>query len=420
MDYTISSFSLKTDADVPLPASKSLSARALIIGTMAGKANLENLSDCDDTRAMQKALAHARSGKPGTVDIGAAGTAMRFSTAYFAATPGCVATLTGSDRMKHRPIGILVDALRKLGADIEYLEDEGCPPLLIKGRHLEGGIVELPADVSSQYISALLMVAPSMDSGLLLRLNGHVASRPYIQMTVNMMRHFGAEIDWLSSNEILVEPMSYDIGVRYVVEADWSAASYWYEAVALSPNPKASVVLHGLTPDSLQGDRATAVLFSLIGVRSEKVEGGVRVYKSPETQIGKGSLEIDFTDSPDLVQTFVVASAMLGHPFKFNGVESLRIKETDRIEALVDEMQKLGFKLKGDDVTIRLDKPVPTPTLPSRPIETYEDHRMAMAFAPAAQLLPGLRIENPGVVAKSYPNFWTDLRNAGAVIEEND
>ena len=420
MDYTISSFSLKPDADVPLPASKSLSARALIIGTMAGKANLENLSDCDDTRAMQRALAHARSGKPGTVDIGAAGTAMRFSTAYFAATPGCEATLTGTERMKHRPIGILVDALRKLGAEIEYLEDEGCPPLHIKGRHLEGGIVELPADVSSQYISALLMVAPTMDSGLLLRLNGHVASRPYIDMTVSLMRHFGAEVDWLSSNEILVEPMSYDIGVHYSVEADWSAASYWYETVALSPNPSASVVLKGLTTNSLQGDRATDILFSLLGVYTEQVDDGVRIYKTPETKRTEGSIKIDFSDSPDIVQTFVVTSALMGYPFVFNGVESLRIKETDRIEALVDEMQKLGYKLKADDVSIRLEKPVPSPTLPSRPIETYDDHRMAMAFAPAAQLLPGLRIEDPEVVAKSYPNFWTDLRNAGAVIEENE
>ena len=369
-----------------LPASKSLSNRALILNALAGGAwRIENLSDADDTRVLQQALMQGE----GIVDIGAAGTAMRFLTAYFALQDG-THILTGTERMKQRPIGILVEALRKLGADIEYVENEGFPPLRIHGRSLRGTSISVPAGVSSQYISALLMIAPYVEGDLHLELEGEVASRPYIEMTKSLVTMFAQE-----------KPHTYH------VEPDWSAASYAYELVALCPDPDAHLTLPGLRADSLQGDKRVADFFLPLGVRTSFTAEGAIITKVPRSS---EPLHLDFSEQPDLAQTLVVACAMLRHPFRFTGLKSLRIKETDRIAALCTELKKIGVALtvSGDDAIECTRFPQSWPTFPIS-IATYSDHRMAMCFAPAAYILPQLKIENPEVVSKSFPTFWDEI-----------
>ena len=392
-----------------LPASKSISARALILTALACSGQetesleqrLPGLSNADDTKALLKALSNPSE----TIDIGAAGTAMRFLTAYLAQMPG-THLLTGSQRMKERPISILVSALRALGADISYAGEEGFPPLRIKGRQLRSGTVRLSASVSSQYVSALLMIAPTLPDGLTLRLDGTVASRPYIDMTMALMRQFGAEADWTNENTIRVKSGTYYLPEGFSVEADWSAASYWYEMVALSPDPEARICISRLKPESLQGDSRVAELFRPIGVLTTFTSEGAVLTKGP---CATTPLALDLTGQPDLAQTLVTTCAMLQRPFTFSGLRSLRIKETDRTAALQNELRKLGCTLEavGDDV-VRF---FPKASLPdsSPVIETYEDHRMAMAFAPCAYRFPGIRIENPEVVSKSYPDFWQEL-----------
>ncbi len=398
-------------ATVALPASKSLSARALIIGALAGGSRIDGLSDCDDTRVLHRALTE----RPAEVDVQAAGTAMRFSAAYFAATPG-EHVLTGTERMRQRPIGILVSALRALGADIDYLGREGCPPLRIKGQRLCGGEVELRGDVSSQYVSALLMIGPVLAGGLRLRLTGEIASRPYIDMTLNLMQRFGAAAGWDGADCLRVGQQPYRSGVHYEIEPDWSAASYWYEMVCLSPDAEAAVFLPGLRSDSVQGDRAAARLFEPLGVRTEFLPDGVRLQKSAGCEAG--TMEADFTACPDLAQTLVAACAALGRPFRFTGLQSLKIKETDSIAALQTELKKLGVTLEATENSLTYDgrttlRPAATP------ISTYDDHRMALAFAPLALRLDGgLRIAHSEVVGKSYPAYWDDLRRVGAILTE--
>jgi len=429
---------------IQLPPSKSISARTLIINALSGGAcSLLNLSDCDDTVALMSNLNRAQNlnrapnlnkvsnlvkvDTPVKADVGAAGTAMRFLTAYFAITPG-KRLLTGSERMLKRPIGILVDALRKAGADIEYAGEEGFPPLLITGKQLQGGFISLDGSVSSQFVSALLMIAPLMTEGIQLHLAGTMVSRPYIDLTLNIMHRFGAKASILNTDNsslitnhctlFTVLPFPYTPPSEFRVEADWSAASYWYETVALSRDSSIEVALTGLHKDSWQGDAQIAPLFAHLGVRTEYGDQGVRLSKQARSCSG---LDYDFTDMPDMVQTFVVTCCMLGIPFRFTGLRSLRIKETDRIEALCNEMSKLGFQLaaEGDDVlawTGATEKREPTPL-----IETYKDHRMAMAFAPAAACLAeGVRIAEPQVVSKSYPAFWQDLAKAGFSISEEE
>ena len=400
---------------VDLPASKSISNRALIIHALSGGSTLpENLSDCDDTSVIIDALRTM----PEEINIKAAGTAMRFMTAYLSVTPG-THILTGTERMKHRPIGILVDALRMLGANIEYIGEEGYPPIRITGSTLKGGLLEIHGNVSSQYISALLMIGPMLKDGLTLRLLDHIISRPYIDLTLWMMGEFGAEAEWTSADTITVSPKPYK-SRDYFIENDWSGASYWYEILALNGDPESEIRLTGLMDGSKQGDSITRYIFSLLGVKTklQSKKAGI-----PQTITLKKNghcvpkLEYDFVNCPDLAQTFVVACAAMNIPFHFTGLSTLKIKETDRIEALKTEMRKLGYVVKDIDGSELLwDGERCEPSL-EQGIDTYEDHRMALAFAPYAMKHNGLVINNPQVVTKSYPHYWDHLRQAGFKVE---
>lgn len=407
----------RLQADIDLPASKSISNRALIIHALSGCRILPtNLSVCDDTEVVSRALEHM----PDVIDIKAAGTAMRFMTALLAATDSGCHTITGTERMRHRPIQPLVDALRRLGADICYAGEEGFPPLVIRGKQLQGGPLEVPGNVSSQYISALLLIGPVLSAGLELRLKGTIISRPYIDLTLWTMREFGADADWISTDAIMVKPKPYEPR-PYTIENDWSAASYWYEIVALSKEPDAQVTLSGLMDGSKQGDSSVRYIFSLLGV---KTKFGSRRPGTPTTVTLRKNgrcvprMEYDFSGQPDMAQTFVVTCALMGVPFRFTGLQTLKIKETDRIEALKTEMRKLGYVLQdkegrelcwdGERCDVAHTPPV---------IDTYEDHRMAMAFAPVA-LRQTVDIRHPEVVSKSYPHYWDDLARAGFGISE--
>ena len=405
----------RIQATIDLPASKSISNRVLMIHALAGGDTLpDNLSDCDDTEVIIRALA----AMPYEIDIKAAGTAMRFMTAYLSVTEG-KHLLTGTDRMKRRPIAPLVNALRYLGADIRYAGETGFPPLIINGKTLEGGRLEVPGNISSQYISALLMIGPALKEGLELHLTGEIISRPYIDLTLWTMQEFGAEAEWTDMDIITVRPQVYK-SHPYLIENDWSASSYWYEMLALQGASGSSIKLKGLTDGSKQGDSVVKYLFSLLGVKTtfdNKEEGQPTTVTLTRHRCLLPRLDYDFTGSPDLAQTFVVTCALLDIPFTFTGLASLKIKETDRIEALKAEMKKLGYLIKDENNnTLRWEGERCTPSL--QPIDTYEDHRMALAFAPAACRFPGLRINNPGVVSKSYPHYWDDLRKAGFNIEE--
>lgn len=405
----------RIQATINLPASKSISNRVLMIHALAGGDTLpDNLSDCDDTEVIIRALA----AMPYEIDIKAAGTAMRFMTAYLSVTEG-KHLLTGTDRMKRRPIAPLVNALRYLGADIRYAGETGFPPLIINGKTLEGGRLEVPGNISSQYISALLMIGPALKEGLELHLTGEIISRPYIDLTLWTMQEFGAEAEWTDMDIITVRPQVYK-SHPYLIENDWSASSYWYEMLALQGASGSSIKLKGLTDGSKQGDSVVKYLFSLLGVKTtfdNKEEGQPTTVTLTRHRCLLPRLDYDFTGSPDLAQTFVVTCALLDIPFTFTGLASLKIKETDRIEALKAEMKKLGYLIKDENNnTLRWEGERCTPSL--QPIDTYEDHRMALAFAPAACRFPGLRINNPGVVSKSYLHYWDDLRKAGFNIEE--
>lgn len=399
---------------VKLPASKSLAGRALVISVLAsgekGTSLVEPLSDCDDTQVMLRALAQPSS----VVDIHAAGTAMRFLTALFSVTPGR-RMLTGTPRMQQRPIGILVDALRSLGATLHYEKNEGFPPLTIEGKPLCGGEISLPADVSSQYISALLMIGPTMGKGLRLHLDGTIVSRPYIDMTLGLMRHFGAHAEWTDAHSLYVSPTPYVAGRHYSVEGDWSGASYWYEMVALSPDPSARLFLPGLHANSWQGDAEVRHLFEPLGVVTTFTDGGVVLMKGTPSNV---PVRFDLNRQPDLAQTLVVSCALAERPFHFTGLQNLKIKETDRIAALRCEMAKLGYIVReAHDAELYWEGERCAPT-PSPIIATYDDHRMAMSFAPAAYRFPGLRIDHPEVVSKSYPAFWEVLAGLGADLAD--
>lgn len=387
------SINLKID----LPASKSISNRALILDALSySPYDIENLADCDDTNVLVEAL----DSNSNIFDIGAAGTSMRFLTAFLSKTVG-EWVITGSERMKQRPIKLLVDAINGLGGRIEYVEKEGYPPLRIFGSALIGGEIRLKGNVSSQYISALMMIAPCMLHGLKIILDGKIISRPYINMTLRMMEEYGVQVDF-TENIINIEPQEYQ-PVPYKVESDWSAASYWYEAMSMVG--KGGIFLYNLTENSYQGDSKVASLFELLGVKTTYFDEGVLL--SPNGKLVK-KLEYDFSDEPDLTQTFAVSCCIKGIPFHFKGLESLKIKETDRIAALINELAKLGYKiyepaeseLAWDGKRIEANEDVL--------INTYEDHRMAMAFAPVALVTP-ISIENPQVVSKSYPGFWSDF-----------
>lgn len=409
MKYLIKAPEERLRASVQLPASKSISNRALILNALSySPYDIQNLSDCDDTEVMVKAL----NSDSRDFDIKAAGTAMRFLTAFLSKIVG-EWTITGTERMKNRPIKLLVDALNSLGARIEYIEKEGYPPLRIFGSALQGGEISLAGGVSSQYISALLMIAPLMENGLTLHLEGNIISRPYINLTLQLMEQFGVKATW-NGQTIRILPQEYK-PIRFTVESDWSAASYWYSIMALSKN--AEIELLGLFKNSLQGDAAGAKLFAQLGVGTAFTDRGV-VLKYNGNAVKK--LIYNFVNEPDLAQTFVVTCVLLNIPFRFTGLQSLKIKETDRIEALKTELRKLGYLLTDSNDSIlewngERCEPEADPI-----IATYEDHRMAMAFAPAALVLPkGLKVADPEVVTKSYPAYWEDLRKAGFALIEN-
>ena len=407
----------KIHTTIQLPSSKSISNRALIINALGnGTHHPENLSDCDDTRVMIRALNDDKE----TIDIMAAGTAMRFLTAYLSVTPGA-RIITGTERMQQRPIQVLVNALRELGADIEYVANDGFPPLRITGRELRKDTISLPGNVSSQYISALLMIAPVLTNGLTIRLTGDIISRqkknknisrPYINLTLQLMNDFGVRAEWTDDHRLKVEPQAYH-STPFYVESDWSAASYWYQIVALSK--EAEVTLPGLFKDSYQGDSQVAGIFRSLGVET--------IYKDKTVILKKNGksverLDYDFINQPDLAQTFVVTCALLNIPFRFSGLQSLKIKETDRMAALITEMRKLGYILHETDGSVLSWEGERCTTEEHPAIDTYEDHRMAMAFAPTCLALPEILINNPQVVSKSYPRYWEDLRQAGFIIKE--
>jgi 3-phosphoshikimate 1-carboxyvinyltransferase len=409
MQYTVHKPDTLNSTSIQLPASKSISNRVLLLQTLShgNIDDIQNLSDSDDTHVLLQALTNPQP----IIDLQAAGTSMRFLTACLAAQPG-KHILTGTNRMKNRPIAPLVNALRQIGAEIEYLEKEGFPPLLIKGKQLAGGKITLDASVSSQYISALMMIAPITQHGLEIKIEGHAVSKPYIRMTQLLMQTFGIQIPH-TGNIISIPPQHSSCRLQpFVVENDWSAASYWYEILAIAPQ-KAEIHLKGLRKNSLQGDAKVAQLFEAMGVTTTFVDDGIVLQPTDRTV---SPFIYNFRDEPDLAQTFAVTCALKNIPFHFTGLQTLKIKETDRIIALHNEMKKLGYEIKIiADSEISWDGTHTQPaTIP--PIDTYNDHRMAMAFAPAALRFGSVDICDPEVVGKSYPAFWADLRKAGFQI----
>lgn len=386
-----------------LPASKSINNRALIIKALAeGPSELYNLSDANDTQLMLRLV----KADDKVIDVEDAGTTMRFLTAFFAVS-GKNKVLTGTSRMKERPIGILVDALRKIGAEIEYLEKDGYPPIETKGfASQKTSSIRIRGDISSQFISALMMVAPVLPSGLTLEFEGKVGSRPYIEMTAAIMKHFGASAELLQ-DRVIITPQKYK-GTSFTVESDWSGASYWFAFAALAD--LAEIFLPKLSLQSLQGDSVIVKIMDQLGVKAAMENDLLKLTKKESQK----EITWDFTHCPDLAQTVAVVCAAKGIRGNFTGLESLRIKETDRIAALQNELKKIGGDL------IEIDKAhwtlEPSAKLPSTAsFATYKDHRMAMAFAPLATLMD-VEIENPDVVRKSYPNYWNDLKSFGFKI----
>ena len=400
----------RIEGEIDLPASKSISNRVLLLNALcATPGRLSNLAQCDDTDAVLSALAQPDASE---VNIGAAGTAMRFLTAYFAPREGREVVIDGTERMRQRPIGVLVDALRQLGADIEYVEAEGYPPLKITGTRLHGGALTVSGSVSSQYITAILLIAPVI-GGIALTIEGEIMSRPYIDMTLALMARYGVKAEWREN--VIHVPAGEYTALDFTVEADWSAASYWWAMQAIVPQSR--ITLKGLEPQSLQGDSRIAELMSQMGVMGNWCGR----YLDLRSNGGVGcccSTFADLSGTPDIAQTLVVMLCLMGRPFRITGLRTLRIKETDRLEALRTELRKLGYvvKVEGDDAISWHFETTAAEAAPH--ICTYHDHRMAMAFAPAAIRFPGLIIDDAQVVSKSYPLFWEHLRQAGFKIEE--
>ncbi len=388
-------------AEIMLAASKSETNRALIIDALTGfKCQLSNISEARDSQTMQRLLNEAGD----TADVIDAGTTMRFLTAFFTVT-GRQKIMTGTPRMCERPIGILAEALKSMGGKIEYADKEGYPPLRISGFEYNGNHeVTVPGNVSSQYISALLLVAPFLPEGLNIRIEGEVGSKPYIEMTLQQMAQFGIQYNANWQEQLISVPAQAYSPTSYQIESDWSGASYWYSVVALAPS--AEVELLGLKKNSLQGDSAIVKIMDHLGVESTFTERGVLLTK----KVAAASLSWDFTDCPDLAQTVAVCCAMKNIHLYLTGIESLKIKETDRVLALQQELKKLGAELReikpDESYEVRSLSPLDSDVVPV--IETYDDHRMAMAFAPVGMIRP-VEILEPGVVVKSYPKFWNDL-----------
>jgi 3-phosphoshikimate 1-carboxyvinyltransferase len=392
--------------EIILPASKSISNRLLIINALSGgRLVIRNLSDSEDTKVLVRAIRD----KSGVKDTGPAGTAMRFMTAYLAVTPGRW-LLTGTERMKERPVGKLVDTLLEMGADIRYRGKHGYPPLEINGRYLQGGTFRIDSNISSQFISALLLIAPTLKKGLRLELENTTISSAYIRLTLAIMAQCGIRSEW-EGNVIRIEQQEY-LPAEITVEPDWTAASYWYAIASLAQT--VDLKIRDLKRYSVQGDSVISALFSDLGVRTEFIDEGIQLIRS---EFQAGEFNYDFTDNPDLVQTLAVLCSLHGIRFRMDGTGTLRIKETDRILALMNELKKFGVNIEtsGDGSWISWDGNIDS-CLENIEIETYHDHRMAMAFAMAAWKVREITIRDPQVVNKSYPGFWDDLRKTGCLV----
>jgi len=401
-------------ATINLTGSKSESNRALIISALSkGVVKVENLSDAADTVILNRILKDLEinpATEKQTVDVGHAGTAMRFLTAYLSTLPQQF-TLTGSGRMQERPIAILVDALKTLGADISYEKNEGYPPLNINGGlNSNAAEVSIKGNVSSQYLSALLIIAPTLPLGLRLKIEGGLTSRPYLEMTLNMLAATGIQHEW-SDDTIYIAPQKHE-EATLVVEPDWSAASYWYSIVLLADN--GDVTLTNMREESLQGDSKIQEIMVALGVRTSRVPDGIELKTGTAVDIQE---VLNLKDCPDLAQTIIVCAAAKGLNLSFTGLETLKIKETNRILALQQELAKIGVTLNEDNEVYTLN--CDALAFPEKiTIATYDDHRMAMAFAPLSLLIKEVEIEDYQVVEKSYPDFWKDLETAGFTVNE--
>lgn len=392
---------------IAVTGSKSESNRLLILQAQFSGIEIENLSNSDDTRVLQGAL----SSQQEIIDIHHAGTAMRFLTAYFASTPGREVILTGSQRMQERPIAVLVEALRDLGANISYENAEGYPPLRIKGKQLQKNKVVVKANISSQYISALMLIAASLPEGLEIYLEGKVTSVPYILMTLQLLKQCGISGSF-ENNMISISSKKAIPGTNFTVESDWSSASYFYSMTALSDS--AAISLSSYREESLQGDRSVADIYQKLGVKTTFLEGEVKLEKI-EVQLPE-ILELDLSNSPDLAQTIAVTCFGLGVSLKMTGLHTLRIKETDRLQALKNELGKLGGEVVITEDSLQLA--ASGEIKPNIEIETYNDHRMALAFAPLALKVPVV-IKDADVVSKSFPEFWKDFQQLGFSVEDS-
>ena len=400
-DLTLRHQSGNLHGRIQITGSKSESNRMLLLQALYPQITLDNLSNSDDTVAMKFGLESDKN----MVDIGHAGTSMRFLSAYYSTLENQEKILTGSSRMQERPIGVLVDALRQLGADISYLKNEGYPPLLIKGKQLRANEVRLSANISSQYITALMLIAPSLPDGLRLYLEGKITSIPYIEMTLSLLHKIGVDAIF-SGQHIQVFPKKDITQITHAVESDWSSASYYFSMVALAK--EADVSLSTYKKDSLQGDRVLMDVYQQFGVKSS-IENNTLALK--KQTMGSTHVQLDLSDAPDIAQTIAVTCYGLGLSCSLTGLHTLKIKETDRLVALQNELSKLGATIEITDKSLHLHKRT-NPIRPNVLIETYHDHRMAMAFAPLGLLVP-IRIQDADVVTKSYPGFWKDLEQNG-------
>jgi 3-phosphoshikimate 1-carboxyvinyltransferase len=391
--------------EIHLPGSKSISNRVLIIKALSGlDFSIQNLSDSDDTKHLKEALEKYTS--TNLIDVGHAGTDMRFLSAFLSLKNGEY-ELTGSKRLQQRPIKDLVDTLRILGADIQYKKYEGFPPLQIKGKQLQGGEAEISGKVSSQFISALLLVAPYLKNGLELTIKDELVSKPYVHMTIELMKEFGASVTW-NDHKIMVSPSPYTYDKReFIVESDWSAASYYYSLVSLS-NTGTQLTIKSLFKNSLQADSASEIIYRNFGIETNFSDNEITISKISEDITSE--LKLDFIQCPDIAQTIVCTCIGLEVPFKFIGLQTLKVKETDRIVALQNEVKKFGYIIETNDHSIesRNEKTVANNHLS---ILTYNDHRMAMSFAPLCLLHENIIIKNAEVVSKSYPLFWEHLKS---------
>lgn len=402
-------------AAIPLPASKSICNRALVLQQVLGNLQIGNLSDADDSRIMKEALAISS----GTVDVKNAGTCMRFLAAYYASVPGTDITLHGTERMHRRPVAALVDALRQLGADIDYIDQPGFPPLRIRGKKLAGGVVSIDGSVSSQFTSGIMLAAPLFTNGLVIRTGRETVSKPYIVMTARLMQQCGVQVSM--HDDIVIRPYVFhgDAATQQVnIESDWSAAGYWYSMLALANEGR--VELAGLGRDSLQGDAVVAGLMEGLGVHTAFEQQGAVLTRQAGYELSLAERVFPMADHPDLVPALAVLMCAWNIGCRFVKVGHLAAKESNRLAVLASELGKCGF-----DVTHRESELVIRPvdlrhaSAPPGGIDTHDDHRMAMAFAPLALLFGSIRINDPSVVEKSYPGFWVDLKRAGFLLDEN-